>query len=79
MHSYSATPAVQRRLEQLLLRRAALNRVIGSLEEYDLFLRHRPRKPAARSIQSCRSNESVLACAVRAWQISKAARRRRTA
>jgi hypothetical protein len=52
MHSHSATPTVQRKLEQLYLRRARLNRVIGSLEEYDLFLRNQAGKPAFREARA---------------------------
>jgi hypothetical protein len=56
---------VQRKLERRLLRRAALNRVIGSLEEN-----------ASHKTRSGGSNETVMACALHSRQASKATQRR---
>lgn len=61
-----ATPDVQRKLEHLCLKRAALNLVINSLEKYSRIVHF--EHDGLLTCQSEHTDESILTCAIRAWQ-----------
>lgn len=64
----TATPYMQRELEHLYLRRAALDRLMNSLEEYSLLGRRDREKTSTRLMTQ--AEESIVGCAVRSWRHS---------
>jgi hypothetical protein len=66
---FPATPYVRRELKHLCLRKAALDRLINSLEEYSLLAQCEQEEPSIRPLH--RAEESVLTCPVQPWQAPK--------
>ncbi len=66
---FPATPCLRQEIKHLCLRRAALDRLINSLEEYCLFVRTEQEMPPTRGL--IQPNRRVLARPVRSCQASK--------